>query len=119
MTVRRTRSAAWLAFAAGAVHWGLGALLAGGEAWDGAAYWASLPVLGLACASLGAWAPRRPWRLGMSAALAEAIGLAATAGAGASLLPVGVALLALLGAGLGACAWIGAWSSRRDGLDEV
>jgi len=116
MNTRSTWLAGALAFVAGGVHWAVCSAIVGGEGWDGAIYYATLPLVAVACAALGALAPKRPWRLGAAAASAQAAGLVLTAGTGASMLPVGLALLAILGGGLALCAWAGAWLGRRAGL---
>ena len=112
------RHANWLAFVAGGVHWAVCSAIVGGEAWDGAVYYMTLPLLAACCGVLGALERRHPWRLGGSAAVAQAIGLVLTAGAGASMLPVGLALLGGLGLGLGACGWVGGRLAGTFGLNH-
>lgn len=116
MKTRSTWLAGTLAFAVGGTHWAVCSAIVGGEGWDGGIYYTTLPLVAVACGALGAFAPKRPWRLGAAAASAQAVGLVLTAGGGASMLPVGLALLAILGGGLALCAWVGAWLGRRVGV---
>ena len=108
-----TSLALMLAFAAGALHWLLCALVVGGEAWDGGIYFVTLPLLGLAIGVLCAFVPGRPWSAGLCAAGAQALCLVLLAGEFGSMLPVGLMILAIFGLGLGACGWIGARLRNR------
>jgi len=118
MTLSTNRLAASLAFLAGGAHWAVCSAIVGGEAWDGGVYYTTLPLVAGACAAIGGFAPERPWRWGALAASGQALGLLLTAGAGASMLPVGMALLGMLGGALSGCSWLGAWVARRIGPDR-
>jgi hypothetical protein len=85
------------ALLAGTVLWSVTAALAGRrEPWDWAGYWTvAYPLALLLAAVLGYAFPTRPWRWAVALMFTQAAVMAAH-GAGLSLLPLGLALLAIL-----------------------
>jgi hypothetical protein len=87
-----------IALLGGASLWLLTALISGrGEAWDAPMYWTvTYPLAILLAAVLGYRAPRRAWRWGLAVMLVQAPVLLLTSGGSMSLLPLGLALFAIL-----------------------
>ena len=109
MTTDKTAYAT--AFLAGAILWSLAAIAAGGrEVWDVGLYWtAAYPAALLTGGGLAAMFPHRPWRWPLVMMFAQMPVMIAF-GSGFSLLPLGLALLAILSLpGMAIAAAIGAW----------
>lgn len=107
-------AAAAAAVAIGAALWLAAAALAGKrEAWDAAVYWVvAYPAALLACLGLGYRFPQRCWRWPLLLFEAQAVAMAVRNGELGSLLPLGLALFALLALpGL----WLARLGARRRG----
>ncbi len=112
MTADKTAYAA--AFLAGAILWSLATIAAGGrEAWDIDLYWtAAYPAALLTGGGLAALFPERPWRWPLVVMFAQMPVMIAS-GSGFGLLPLGLALLAILSLpGMAIAAAVGAWRHR-------
>ena len=99
------------AFLASTILWSLATIAAGGrEVWDVGLYWTvAYPAALLIGGGLAALYPERPWRWPLVVMLAQAPVMIAF-GSGFSLLPLGLALLAILSLpGMAIAAVIGAW----------
>jgi len=84
------------------------------EPWDAAGYWTiAYPLAILFAAMLGAFCPSRPWRWAVTIISSQLIVMIAS-GSDFSLLPLGLALLALLSLPAIAAGYLGAW--LRTGL---
>jgi hypothetical protein len=103
-----------IAAMAGAGLWIVVAAVGGyAEAWDSPLYFpVGLPLAVVAAAVLGALAPRRAWRWGGWLMAGQGTALLVSVGPG-SLLPLGLALFALLALPCMAAALFGAWLRRR------
>lgn len=103
-----------IAALAGAALWMMFAALGGyAEAWDSPLYFPmALPLSVVSAAFLGALAPQRAWRWGGWLMGGQAAALLMSAGPG-SLLPLGLALFALLALPCMAASLLGAWLRRR------
>jgi len=88
-----------LAAVAGAAIWTATMILAGGrEPWDTGLYWtAAYPLAVTVSAVLGYLSPRKPWRWAVILMLMQLLVMFA-AGSDLSLLPLGLAVLAVLSA---------------------
>ena len=112
MTTDKTAYAT--AFLAGTILWSLATIAAGGrEVWDTSLYWtAAYPVALLIGAGLAAAFPERAWRWPLVVMLAQMPVMLAT-GSGLGLLPLGLALLAILSLpGMAIATVIGIWRRR-------
>ena len=99
------------AFLAGMILWSLATIAAGGrEVWDVGLYWTvAYPAALLTGGGLAALYPERPWRWPLVVMLAQTPVMIAF-GSGFSLLPLGLALLAILSLpGMAIAAIVGAW----------
>ena len=78
--------------------WLLTSLVSGrAEAWDAPMYWTvTYPLAILLAGVLGYRAPRRAWRWGLAVMLVQAPVMMLTSGGSMSLLPLGLALFAIL-----------------------
>ena len=87
-----------IAILGGGALWLLTSLISGrAEAWDAPMYWTvSYPLAILLAGVLGYRAPRRAWRWGLTVMLVQAPVLLLTSGGSMSLLPLGLALFAIL-----------------------
>jgi hypothetical protein len=87
-----------IALLGGASLWLLTSLISGRpEAWDAPMYWtATYPLALLLAAVLGYRVPWRAWRWGLAVMLVQAPVLLLTSGGSMSLLPLGLALFAIL-----------------------
>ena len=109
MTTDKTAYAT--AFLAGTILWSLATIAASGrEVWDTSLYWtAAYPAALLTGGGLAALFPERPWRWPLVVMLAQ-MPVMLAAGSGLGLLPLGLALLAILSLpGMALAAIIGAW----------
>lgn len=107
----------------GAVTW-IVVAMAGGrrEAWDSELYFTALPVIGLTTGVVSYLAPARFWRWAFFPFLAQALVMfaqSASGGAGASLLPLGLIVFAILGAFCVIPAAIGAVAGRKAAAARV
>jgi peptidoglycan/LPS O-acetylase OafA/YrhL len=92
------RQAYGIAIIGGISLWLLTSLISGqAEAWDAPMYWSvTYPVAILLAGVLGYRAPRRAWRWGLVVMLVQAPVLLLTSGGSMNLLPLGLALFAVL-----------------------
>ena len=92
------RQAYAIALIGGATLWFLTSLLTGrSEAWDAPTYWSiTYPLALLLAGALGYRAPRRAWRWGLGVMLVQAPVMLLTSGSSLNLLPLGLALFAVL-----------------------
>jgi hypothetical protein len=107
-----------IALLGGASLWLLTSLISGrAEAWDAPMYWTvTYPLAILLAGVLGYRAPRRAWRWGLAVMLVQAPVLLLTSGGSMSLLPLGLALFAVLSLPAIAAATFGAKiRGRRSG----
>ena len=107
-----------IAILGGASLWLLTSLISGrAEAWDAPMYWTvTYPLAILLAGVLGYRAPRRAWRWGLLVMLVQAPVLMLTSGSSMSLLPLGLALFAVLSLPAIAAATFGAKiRGRRSG----
>jgi len=113
------RQAYGIAILGGASLWVLTSLITGrSEAWDAPIYWSvAYPLALLLAGVLGYRAPRRAWRWGLAVMLVQAPVMLLTSGSSLNLLPVGLALFAVLALPAIAAATLGvrlrAWRSDR------
>ncbi|MGB8274109.1 MAG: hypothetical protein WCF16_02440 [Alphaproteobacteria bacterium] len=85
------------------------------EAWDSPLYASvGLPLMLVAAAFMGYFAPRHPWRYAIAMTGAQFITMLVTTGVGA-LLPLGAAIFAVLTLPLGLSAWLGGVARRAFG----
>lgn len=110
MIADRPLAAHAAAFTAGTILWSVTGIAAGGrEIWDTALYWnAAYPAALLMAAGLAAFHPVRPWRWCPTLMLAQ-IPVMIAMGSGFSLLPLGLALLAVLSLPAMLAASIASW----------
>ena len=106
-----------IAILGGASLWLLTSLISGrAEAWDAPMYWTvTYPLAILLAGVLGYRAPRRAWRWGLVVMLVQAPVLLLTSGGSMNLLPLGLALFAILALPAIAAATFGAWMRMRIG----
>ena len=99
-----------IAILGGAALWLLTSLISGrAEAWDAPMYWTvTYPLAILLAGVLGYRAPRRAWRWGLAVMLVQAPVMMLTSGGSMSLLPLGLALFAILSLPAIAAATLGA-----------
>lgn len=101
----------------GAATWIVVAMFGGRrEAWDSELYFAALPVIGLTAGVVSYLAPARFWRWACFPFLGQAVVMlaqGASGGAGASLLPLGLIVFAILGALCTIPAAVGAAAGRK------
>lgn len=89
---------AWgIAIAAGAILWGVTVALSGrGEPWDAPGYWSiAYPIAVLLSGALGYFFPDKPWRWAVTVIFMQ-LPVMILNGPGFGLLPLGLALLAVL-----------------------
>jgi peptidoglycan/LPS O-acetylase OafA/YrhL len=107
-----------IAIIGGISLWLLTSLISGrAEAWDAPIYWTvTYPLAILLAGVLGYRAPRRAWRWGLAVMLVQAPVLLLTSGGSMGLLPLGLALFAILALPAVAAATFGAKiRGRRSG----
>ena len=107
-----------IAIIGGISLWLLTSLISGrAEAWDAPMYWTvTYPLAILLAGVLGYRAPRRAWRWGLVVMLVQAPVLLLTSGGSMNLLPLGLALFAILSLPAIAAATFGAKiRGRRSG----
>ena len=106
-----------IALLGGASLWLLTSLISGrAEAWDAPMYWTvTYPLAILLAGVLGYRASRRAWRWGLAVMLVQAPVMMLTSGGSMSLLPLGLALFAILALPAIAAATFGAWMRMRIG----
>jgi hypothetical protein len=107
-----------IAIIGGISLWLLTSLISGrAEAWDAPMYWTvTYPLAILLAGVLGYRAPRRAWRWGLAVMLVQAPVLLLTSGGSMGLLPLGLALFAILALPAVAAATFGAKiRGRRSG----
>jgi len=104
-----------IAIIGGISLWLLTSLISGrAEAWDAPMYWTvTYPLAILLAGVLGYRAPRRAWRWGLVVMLVQAPVLLLTSGGSMSLLPLGLALFAILALPAIAAAMFGAKMRMR------
>ena len=92
------RQAYAIALIGGAALWLLTSLITGrSEAWDAPMYWSvTYPLALLLAGVLGYRAPRRAWRWGLAVMLVQAPVMLLTSGSSLNLLPLGLAMFAVL-----------------------
>jgi hypothetical protein len=105
-----------IAIFGGASLWLLTSLISGrAEAWDAPMYWTvAYPLAILLAGVLGYRAPRRAWRWGLTVMLVQAPVLMLTSGGSMGLLPLGLALFAILALPAIAAATFGAKMRMRN-----
>lgn len=104
-----------IAILGGAALWLLTSLISGrAEAWDAPMYWTiTYPLAILLAGVLGYRAPRRAWRWGLAVMLVQAPVMLLTSGGSMSLLPLGLALFAILALPAASVAMFAAWMRGR------
>lgn len=104
-----------IALLGGAALWVLTSLVSGrAEAWDAPMYWSvTYPLAILLAGVLGYRAPRRAWRWGLVVILVQAPVMLLTSGGSMGLLPLGLALFAILSLPAVAAAMFAAWMRNR------
>ncbi len=104
-----------IALLGGSALWVLTSLVSGrAEAWDAPMYWSvTYPLALLLAGVLGYRAPRRAWRWGLAVILVQAPVMLLTSGGSMGLLPLGLALFAILSLPAIAAAMIAAWMRNR------
>ncbi len=104
-----------IALLGGAALWVLTSLVSGrAEAWDAPMYWSvTYPLAILLAGVLGYRAPRLAWRWGLVVILVQAPVMLLTSGGSMGLLPLGLALFAILSLPAVAAAMFAAWMRNR------
>ena len=104
-----------IAIIGGISLWLLTSLISGrAEAWDAPMYWTvTYPLAILLAGMLGYRVPRRAWRWGLAVMLVQAPVLVLTSGGSMNLLPLGLALFAILALPAMAAAMFGAKMRMR------
>ena len=104
-----------IALLGGAFLWLFTSLISGrAEAWDAPMYWTvTYPLAILMAGMLGYRAPHRAWRWGLAVMLVQAPVLMLTSGGSMNLLPLGLALFAILAMPAIAAATFGAKMRMR------
>ena len=107
----------------GAATWIAVAMFGGRrEAWDSELYFAALPLIGLTAGVVSYFAPARFWRWAFFPFMAQALVMIAQSpggGSGASLLPLGLIVFAILGVFCVIPAAIGAAAGRKAAAAKV